>query len=77
MENSWPGNSPRKQQSLRAFDLQRNRSAWDRDWEELKAEWEGPNGYGSDAFDLEGHLSKRADRTIHLQRKPELTSLPG
>jgi len=41
----------------------------DRDWEELKAEWEGPNGYGSDAFDLEGHLSKRADRTIHLQRE--------
>ena len=41
----------------------------DSDWEELKAEWEGPNGYGSDAFDLEGHLSKRADRTIRLQRE--------
>ena len=41
----------------------------DRDWDELKAEWEGPDGYGSDAFDLEGHLSKRADRTIRLQRE--------
>jgi len=41
----------------------------DRDWDELKAEWEGPNGYGSDSFDLEGHLSKRADRTIRLQRE--------
>lgn len=39
------------------------------DWDELKAEWEGPDGYGSDAFDLDGHLSKRADRTIRLQRE--------
>jgi len=36
----------------------------DKDWEELKAEWEGPNGYGSPGFDLEAHNEKRDSRMI-------------
>lgn len=31
----------------------------DRDWEELKAEWEGPNGHESKGFDIAAHMRKR------------------
>ena len=33
-------------------------------WEELKAEWEGPKGYGSSGFDADEHMMKRDSRTI-------------
>jgi hypothetical protein len=36
----------------------------DKDWEELKTEWEGPNGHGSPGFDADAHLEKRNSRTI-------------
>ncbi len=36
----------------------------DKDWEELKAEWEGPNGYTSHEFDLKAHKNKRDAPTI-------------
>jgi tetratricopeptide (TPR) repeat protein len=36
----------------------------DEDWEELKAEWEGPNGYGAPGFDEAAHLQKRDARTV-------------
>jgi len=29
------------------------------DFEELKAEWEGPDGYGSAGFDVDAHMRKR------------------
>lgn len=35
-----------------------------RDWNELKAEWEGPGGYGSSGFDEQGHIAKRDARTV-------------
>ena len=31
----------------------------DSDWESLKDEWEGPNGYGSPHFDHQAHVEKR------------------
>lgn len=36
----------------------------DKDWLELKAEWEGPNGYDSPGFDRDRHEKKRDSRTI-------------
>ena len=36
----------------------------DKDWEELKAEWEGPHGHGSPGFDIGAHIKKRDARTI-------------
>jgi len=36
----------------------------DSDYEELKAEWEGPKGYGSPGFDADAHIKKRNSRTI-------------
>lgn len=36
----------------------------DKDWEELKAEWEAPTGFGSAGFDAEAHAKKRDSRTI-------------
>lgn len=36
----------------------------DRVWEELKAEWEGPKGYGSSGFDADEHMKKRDSQTI-------------
>jgi hypothetical protein len=35
-----------------------------KDWEELKAEWEGPNGYGSPGFDVDAHMKIRESRTV-------------
>jgi hypothetical protein len=39
----------------------------DTDWEILKSEWEGPNGYSSAEFDIKGHLLRRTT----LQKKFE------
>ena len=36
----------------------------DKDWEELKAEWEGPDGFISTDFDEDAHIQKRDSRTI-------------
>lgn len=36
----------------------------DKDWQELKAEWEGSNGHTSQDFDIDGHLKKRDSKTI-------------
>lgn len=36
----------------------------DKDWEELKAEWEGPRGYRSIGFDVDAHMKKRDSRAI-------------
>jgi hypothetical protein len=36
----------------------------DKDWNELKAEWEGPSGFNSNGFDIEAHLKKKDDRRI-------------
>lgn len=36
----------------------------DKDWEELKAEWSGQNGYDSPGFDSVEHMKKRDLRTI-------------
>ncbi len=41
----------------------------DKDWEELKTEWEGENGYGNESFDVEAHRAKRRERTISFQRE--------
>ena len=38
----------------------------EKDWNELKVEWEGPNGYGSAAFDLDAHEERRRMRTIRF-----------
>jgi hypothetical protein len=35
-----------------------------RDWEQLEAEWEGPNGWASPRFDAEEHRRKRESKTI-------------
>lgn len=37
----------------------------DLDWNELKAKWEGPNGYGSPGFDVDAHQREQASRSIH------------
>lgn len=34
-------------------------------WEELKAEWEGPNGIRSPDFDAEEHMRRREAATVH------------
>ncbi|MCG3203321.1 MAG: hypothetical protein NFCOHLIN_03263 [Gammaproteobacteria bacterium] len=39
------------------------------EWEELKAEWEGPNGYRSPTFDMAAHNHKREQRMIRLKRE--------
>lgn len=36
------------------------------DWEELKAEFEGPYGYGNHAFDAEAHEKKRLAKMVHF-----------
>ena len=41
----------------------------EKDWEELKAEYEGPNGYGNPNFDLEAHEKKRQQRMIKITRE--------
>jgi hypothetical protein len=39
----------------------------DKDWEELKEEYEGPNGYNSPDFDLEMHDKKRREKMIKFE----------
>lgn len=34
-------------------------------WEELKAEWEGPNGFRSPDFDEDDHVRRRDAATVH------------
>jgi len=41
----------------------------DADWEELKAEYTGPNGIESPDFDREAHERKRAERMIRWNRE--------
>ena len=36
----------------------------DKEWEALKAAWEGPDGYGSPGFDEDAHLKKHESLTI-------------
>lgn len=41
----------------------------DRDWESLKAEWDGPNGFNSQNFDREDHLKRREELTVTTQNE--------
>jgi hypothetical protein len=41
----------------------------EKDWNELKAEYEGPQGYGHPNFDAELHESRRRQKMIHLKRE--------
>ena len=36
----------------------------DKDWQELKAEWEGPDGHSSPGFDIDEHNKKLDSKTI-------------
>lgn len=39
------------------------------DWDELKAEYEGPNGVASSAFDADAHARKRDQKMVRLVRE--------
>lgn len=41
----------------------------DKDWNELKTEWEGPDGFSSPTFDSDGHIKKKDSRTIRYVTK--------
>ena len=41
----------------------------DHDWEELRIEWEGPQGHTSADFDAEAHETKRQDKMVRLIRE--------
>ena len=41
----------------------------DSDWEELKAEFEGPQGYGSFDFNEEAHEKKRQEKMLSFTRE--------
>lgn len=41
----------------------------DRDWEELKQEFEGPNGVRSAEFDEDEHERKRQEKIVHFTRE--------
>jgi len=51
----------------------------DQDWDEMKAEFEGPNGYGSPGFDEEAHEKRRRYLTMHFKRECwfDITSFYG
>jgi len=51
----------------------------DKDWEELKAEFEGPQGYGHPEFDGEAHERKRQEKMVRLTREYwfDITSFYG
>jgi hypothetical protein len=36
----------------------------DKDWSELKAEWESPSGYGSEGFEVDAHMRRKDSRMI-------------
>lgn len=39
------------------------------DWDELKAEFDGPQGYEHPDFDVEAHLLKRQEKVVRLTRE--------
>lgn len=41
----------------------------DKDWEELRAEYEGPQGYGTSKFDPEAHEQKRKEKMLRFTRE--------
>ena len=41
----------------------------DDDWEELKAEFEGPKGFGTPSFDAAAHEKKRLGKMMHFTRE--------
>jgi len=41
----------------------------DDDWEELRSEFEGPQGYGHPDFDLEAHEKKCQEKVVRLTRE--------
>jgi len=41
----------------------------DNDWEELKAEFEGPQGYNNPEFDEEAHERKRQEKMLRFNRE--------
>jgi len=41
----------------------------DADWEELKAEYEGPRGYGTLGFDEDAHERRRQEKTLRFTRE--------
>ena len=41
----------------------------DSDWEDLKNEYNGPNGYGSSSFQIEIHMMKRQEKMMHFKRE--------
>jgi len=41
----------------------------EKDWEELKAEFEGPQGYGHPGFDCEAHERKRQEKMVRFTRE--------
>ena len=41
----------------------------DKDWEELKAEWEGSTGHRSPTFDQAAHDQKRKQRMVSISRE--------
>lgn len=41
----------------------------DNDWEELKSEFEGPQGFGHPDFDLEAHHKKRLEKMVRFTRE--------
>lgn len=51
----------------------------DNDFEELKAEWEGPEGFRNPNFDNEAHEKKREERTLRYVREYwfDITSFYG
>ena len=51
----------------------------ERVWEELKAEWEGPKGYGSSGFDADEHIMKRDSQKLRYVTEYyfDITSFQG
>jgi hypothetical protein len=41
----------------------------EKDWTDLKAEYEGPHGYGHPGFDEEAHERKRQERQVRITRE--------
>lgn len=41
----------------------------DNDWEQLKAEYEGPQGYGHPNFDEEAHEKKRQEKMVRITKE--------
>ena len=39
------------------------------EWEELKTEYEGPQGYGHPEFDVEAHERRRQEKTVRITRE--------